>query len=749
MADVFKTVLDISLAASALALIAMAARLVIGRRPNAALPLLSALVILRLAIPVTIPSPLSVMNLFADIGAEQPAAADTGDVNETPEIEFTPPAREIVPEIAGNIAAQDSIRPGTDNGTYISDSHTAAEPEADPLTPIDIAAMIWIAGMAAMAACVAAGNIRFTLMMRKNRMYDLPGFGGLLELCKAELNFRRRIEAVQLSGINTAAVYGIFRAKLLISPFFGSLSDEEKKHVLLHELSHIKRRDILVCLIIASLNVVYWFNPVIWAALALARRDMEVMCDMAVLRHTQNKRSYASTLFSVASASNTSKSKLVSALFMGPQSALRFGMLISTDSIKRRMKMITRYKRSRLFTAVSIILVFAIAITGCTGAMNTPKETGSAFTPPEIDGQELIASYSLDFSSIADDEARVANIKKAAQMLDGTVFMGKSIMLSKVEDYKRLIDIPNVFSPITEEAGWHNAAWTGWGSIEECIHKNDETSGYFAASPEAAEPRMQAGGGLEIAAMAYYNAASLAGLYCFKPVSGLDPRGFKNPANDNVNSGGVEVMNNRYESDLILRMRVNDNRVIAAFYTPPETVMKFSIPKIEGKELIAFYSLDFSSIASDEARAANIKKTADMLDGTVLPYFKGTSKGICIPRDLEPITEEAGWQNAAGIRWASVDLYIRENATSGYFTPGQGPPAETKQVGGGAEIAAMALYKAAKRAGLILSGAYHIGSWFNEIYGDIELVENTKYQSGVILKMWVEENCVIAAFYAP
>jgi hypothetical protein len=87
-----------------------------------------------------------------------------------------------------------------------------------------------------------------------------------------------------------------------------------------------------------------------------------------VLKLTHDKHAYASTLFSLAKASNTSKPKLVTALFIKcPQNALRFGVLVSTDSIKRRMKMISRYKKSTLFTAVAVILVIAIAVTGCTG----------------------------------------------------------------------------------------------------------------------------------------------------------------------------------------------------------------------------------------------------------------------------------------------------------------------------------------------------------------------------------------------
>jgi beta-lactamase regulating signal transducer with metallopeptidase domain/vancomycin resistance protein YoaR len=685
MADVFKSVLDISLAASALALLVTAARLIIGQRPNAVLPLLSLLVILRLAIPVVIPSPLSVMNLFSDIRLEQPAAGAPGDVNETISNEFTQPSLDTGADIAENTASENHIQPeAAGPGTNAGGSYAAAGlPAAKPLTAMEIASIVWIVGMAAMAACIAASNIRFLLALRKNRRYDAPGFGELLERCKEELNIRRRIEAVRLSGINTAAVYGTFRPKLLISPSFGWLSDEEKRHVLLHELSHIKRRDTLVCLIITALNAVYWFNPVLWAALALARRDMEIMCDMAVLRLTRDKRSYASTLFSLAKASNTPKPKLVSALFIGPQNALRFGVLISTDSIKRRMKMITRYKRSRLLTAVSIILVFVIAITGCTGAVSgtrAPDETAADFTPPDIEGQELIASYSLDFSSIAYDEARVANIKKAAEMFDGMIFPHIEDSLTGIGDPIYFNNILDTLGPITEEAGWRNAAWTGWESMDIYIHENDAAGGYFAdAQDTAADTRPQASGGIEIAAMAVYRACSLAGIDCGSIIYA--------DKEDNVENGGLEVMNNIYVSDLVLKMWVENNCVTAAFYAKgaaekAEIPVRTHVPEPgdPAREVAASYSLDCSCDIGIDSQY-NIEKALALLDGKVLK----PGEQLSLNNVMGDRSAANGWKES----WDIVDgKYV-------------------KLYGAGVDAVACALYNAALRAELDIVKVTH------------------------------------------
>ncbi len=596
MAGVFNTVLEVSISAGVLILLALGARLVIGRRPGIIFPILSALIIVRLAVPVIIPSPLSVQNLFARVASIQPAA----------EVEtFTPrmmpqEADAITP--AENPAVNSAPQPdGYNSNTALTSVNTTApgksasaagEAYAHPaLSAVEICFIVWVLGMALMSGFIIFGNVRFLRELKKNRDYEAPGFIELLEDCKRELGLKSNIKAVHMSGINTAAVYGVFRPTLLVSPSFGWLSKKEKRHVLLHELSHIKRGDTLLSLLITALNIIHWFNPLVWAALLLARKDIEVMCDMAVLKKTQDRRGYAGTLLSLARTSSPKKPKLAEALFAwGPQNG-HFGVLVSTYSIKRRITMIARYKKNPLLTAFALVLAAAIAITGCTGAVTgtvaadkSPDADKTNITVPEIPGHELIASYSLDISSVAGDEARNSNIKKVADMLDGTVFAHMDSSLAAAEDSNRQVNIPDVFGPITKEAGWKEAAWIGWQSATAHLFENDKGSGSYRekyGKNASADSIVVTGGGIEIAAMAIYRAAQRADLdsgigyweyseeeweKCAYPAVKVLTNGeavFPNIAD----SGGIGAVNNNYKNDLILKVWVEeDESITAAFY---------------------------------------------------------------------------------------------------------------------------------------------------------------------------------------
>lgn len=628
MGQLFKTVVDVSVSAGALCVLILLARPVIGRRPTALLPLLGALLIVRLAVPVMIPSSLSVFNIFGGvkfIQAEAPAAS-------LPDVSYysEPALNDGAPQPAANAGGADIA---VDTWTENADAENV-KPAAPPLSGMDVASIVWLAGIAALSACIVFSNIRFSRQLKKNRPYGAPGFDGLLAQCKNELRINKRICAVQMSGINTAAVYGVMKPRLLVSPSFELLSDEEKRHVLLHELAHIKRRDTLVCLLITILNVVHWFNPLVWAALSLLRGDMEVMCDVAVLKRTDDRKGYAATLLRLAEAESGPRPRLVTALFM--RRSLN-GLFISTDGIKRRMNMIKRYKKnSALFMCLALILVAAVAVVGCTSpaaeTASPQSPVSAAAVPPEIKGaaanpsaappadalasgtgaEELVAAYYLDISSLPEDAARTYNIEKAIKLLDGTVFPAWD--KTKPDDPDWWIDVLFELrqqSSITEGNGWKTAPAAGAdaaGKAESWILLNDTENGRFInKDPDAFEndiakantSAMLTGGGIDMVMIAIRKAVTAAGMdnSGFAPivVTVNNPDGTEGGSavfvngTTNMASGTGEVKsyiistentdgwfeyfwdvgagNNRAE-DLTLKLSMQDNAIVAAFYAP-------------------------------------------------------------------------------------------------------------------------------------------------------------------------------------
>jgi beta-lactamase regulating signal transducer with metallopeptidase domain len=76
----------------------------------------------------------------------------------------------------------------------------------------------------------------------------------------AELRLRRLPRLVMTDGVPSAAVCGVFRPILFLPEAYRDLPREPLGHILLHELAHLKRRDLLVNAGQSVLHLLYWFK---------------------------------------------------------------------------------------------------------------------------------------------------------------------------------------------------------------------------------------------------------------------------------------------------------------------------------------------------------------------------------------------------------------------------------------------------------------------------------------------------------
>lgn len=184
----------------------------------------------------------------------------------------------------------------------------------------------------------------------------LAGAAGLLLYAViSTLRLRRRLRAAVheeeniylLPGLETPFVMGLFRPKIYLP---AGILWEERRYILLHERTHLRRGDHLIRLLAFFAVCLHWFNPLVWLAYHLSGRDMEMSCDEAVVQRMGEriKRPYSASLLALASGR-----RWVSG------APLAFG----EGDTRPRIKNVLRYRKPAFWLGVLLaVLVVALGI---------------------------------------------------------------------------------------------------------------------------------------------------------------------------------------------------------------------------------------------------------------------------------------------------------------------------------------------------------------------------------------------------
>jgi len=146
---------------------------------------------------------------------------------------------------------------------------------------------VWLIGVGTLGGWLVVRLRRLRHMYSgKSRRADLPAWlGPLLTEAAQKLRLRRLPEIVLSRDIPSPAVFGAFRPVLVLpEAATARLSRKCTEHILLHELAHIKRGDLLVNSLYTLLQIVYWFNPLLWLLRRRLQHLRELCCDATVAR---------------------------------------------------------------------------------------------------------------------------------------------------------------------------------------------------------------------------------------------------------------------------------------------------------------------------------------------------------------------------------------------------------------------------------------------------------------------------------
>jgi bla regulator protein BlaR1 len=235
-----------------------------------------------------------------------------------------------------------------------------------------------------------------------------PAAVSLLAEAKVRMAVRKPIAMIRSESIHTPALFG-WRKPCLLLPqrTLVDLEQNELRMVLLHELAHVKRQDILLNWLMIFARALHWFNPFVWVAMRRLAADRELVCDAMVLRvlDAEQRRLYGNTLL-----------KLLADFSAGSLCPSLVPVVNHKQEIKRRIMMISQFKPT---PRTAWLLAAALAVALC--ILTFTKAADPAKKPPATTDQAGQAESNRPEATVTADHSDLERLQKRLDIVESRI----------------------------------------------------------------------------------------------------------------------------------------------------------------------------------------------------------------------------------------------------------------------------------------------------------------------------------------
>ena len=292
------------------------------------------LVLVRLLVPVSFgASDLSVMNAVPERAPTVQQGTDRQDIVGE---------RNDAPANAGTVGipAQSMNEAAPPDLVQNVTTATVTAPTVEKTDWARIAKTVWLAGAAALGLVFLAVNLRFGKKLRRSRERVEE-----TDAC---------LPVYESGETDTPCLFGVAKPSIYVTPDTRTEA-ETLRYALAHEQTHYRHGDNLWAVLRGVCLALHWYNPLVWWAAELSRRDAELACDEATIRRIgeSERAAYGRTLIRMTCEKRPAL--LVTATMM-------------TDSgkgLKERISLLVKKPKTAAYTAVAVLLIAGLSV-ACT-----------------------------------------------------------------------------------------------------------------------------------------------------------------------------------------------------------------------------------------------------------------------------------------------------------------------------------------------------------------------------------------------
>lgn len=269
----------------------------------------------------------------------------------------------------------------------------------------------WLAGVFGLLSYLLISSAHLSRKIGRLAPISDPALRLILNECLGRITIRRPIQVVEYPSITTPALHGLFHPRLLLPRgFAGAFTPQQLRFIILHELAHLKRHDLAWNWLAAGLQVVYWFNPLVWLASYCWRADRELACDALALEAAgpEQNHEYGRTIL-----------RLLRDFTYGSAVPGMVGILEDHRQLARRIRLIAGFRPGKRAGLISIAVAAVLALVCLTDAQVSSSRQLVNKTPTNPAATNSSSAIALSDKSTNAPEIRLGADPESADATNG------------------------------------------------------------------------------------------------------------------------------------------------------------------------------------------------------------------------------------------------------------------------------------------------------------------------------------------
>jgi beta-lactamase regulating signal transducer with metallopeptidase domain len=268
------------------------------------------------------------------------------------------PSAAVAPTTNPTFSFDATTEPASSIAAFPSQPATLESPAASLLDRAGLTTgtallLLWLGGALAITAWLAQGWFAANRIVRRARVIANADWLDPMYEVADRIGLDESPRLVQSDEVRMPFACGLITPTIVLPADCDGWSSDRRRAVLLHELAHVRRRDLIGHTLSRLVCAVYWFHPLVWMAAGRLRSESEQACDDLAVGSGARAADYAEHLLDIVTSVRTDSTPNV-AMAMARRSEFEGRMLAILDP-ERPRRGVTRRQASTLLTAMGAI----------------------------------------------------------------------------------------------------------------------------------------------------------------------------------------------------------------------------------------------------------------------------------------------------------------------------------------------------------------------------------------------------------